>query len=114
MQVKPAISAVNTVQATIQPVASIVPTDCYANLMAQYSWDWHIMLAIAHAESSCNPNAISPANYDGIKDYGLLQLHGQEILDPSQNIATAYHKWLTQGYHAWSTYNSGAYLTYMQ
>ena len=81
--------------------------------MAQYSWDWHIMLAIAHAESSCNPNAISPANYDGIKDYGLLQLHGQYVLDPIANIQAAYNKWLRQGYHAWSTFNNGMYLRYM-
>ena len=70
------------------------------------------MFAVMRAESSCDPNAINTQNYDGVYDYGLLQLHGQDILDPAANVAAAYRLWQVQGYHAWSTYNSGAYYRY--
>lgn len=68
------------------------------------------MLAIEKTESTCNPAAVSPVDYDGIRDYGVMQLHGNPIFDPGANIAAAYRLWQVQGYHAWSSYNSGAYL----
>ncbi len=67
------------------------------------------MYGVMVAESRCNPSAINTHNYDGVYDYGLMQLHGQYILDANQNIAAAYRLWTKQGYHAWTTYNSGAY-----
>jgi hypothetical protein len=92
-----------------------VPQGCaaYVPLLQQYDWDVSVMAAVMQAESGCNPNAVNPVNYDGIGDYGLMQLHGQEIYDPSQNVAHAYSIWTRQGYHAWSTYNNGAYLRYL-
>lgn len=74
-------------------------------------------MAIMAAESTvgtnaCDSGAIGTASYDGVKDYGLFQLHGIDILDPAQNVAYAYqHKYLTQGWHAWSSYNNGSYLS---
>jgi hypothetical protein len=72
-------------------------------------------MAIMRAESGCNPNAISNAaiNYDGVPDYGLFQIHGREVLEPSANIAVAYQKYQSQGWAAWSTYNSGRYARFM-
>lgn len=105
-----------------QPVKEAVaipqlPQGCaaYVPLLQQYDWNYQVMAAVMQAESGCNPNAISNANinYDGIPDYGLMQLHGQEILDPVTNIAHAYAIWQRQGYTAWSTYKSGAYLRYL-
>jgi hypothetical protein len=92
-----------------------VPQGCaaYVPLLQQYDWNISIMAAVMQAESGCNPNAVNPYNYDGIGDYGLMQLHGQEIFDPATNVAHAYAIWQRQGYHAWSTYNSGAYLKYL-
>ena len=85
----------------------------YKPLIARYGWNANVMYAVMQAESGCNPLAVNTHNYDGVDDYGLLQLHGQDILDPGQNIAAGYQKWLTQGYGAWTTYNTGAYLRYL-
>jgi hypothetical protein len=88
----------------------------YLPLVEQYDWDVKTAMAIMSAESTtpgipCNSGAIGTASYDGVKDYGLFQLHGIDILDPAQNVAFAYyHKYLTQGWHAWSSYNNGSYL----
>lgn len=100
---------------TTQVVSQQVPQGCaaYVPLLQQYDWNYQVMAAVMQAESQCNPNATSPPNYDGLRDYGLMQLHGQEIYDPSQNVAHAYAIWQRQGYHAWSTYNSGAYSRYL-
>jgi hypothetical protein len=98
----------------VQPVKQ-VPQGCaaYVPLLKQYDWDINVMAAVMQAESNCNPNAASPPNYDGLRDYGLMQLHGQDIYDPATNVAHAYAIWQRQGYHAWSTYNNGAYLRYL-
>lgn len=114
------IRALKPVIAKGQPVTVYAVADqqvdrCahYRSLLAQYGWDVDVMYGIMRAESRCNPDAINTHNYDGVYDYGLLQLHGQDILDPAQNIAAAYRKWRVQGYRAWTTYNTGAYLSYL-
>ncbi len=107
-------STAQTEQKTeVEPVQ--VPQGCaaYVPLLQQYDWNIRVMAAVMQAESSCNPNAVNTHNYDGVYDYGLMQLHGQEIYDPSQNIAHAYAIWQRQGYRAWSTYNNRAYLKYL-
>lgn len=96
----------------VQTVHRQLPTNgcqSYRYLVEQYDWNVQVMAAVMRAESGCNPNAVSPVNYDGVRDYGLMQLHGQYILDPSQNVAAAYRLWQVQGYHAWSAYNNGSY-----
>lgn len=113
---------------TVQAAAPVAPpvqetpesqttqvTGCesYRPLLAQYNWDVKVMFAVMQAESNCNPNAVSPPNYDGLRDFGLLQLHGQEIYNPTANIQAAYNIWLRQGYGAWSVWNSNAYLRYL-
>lgn len=92
-----------------------VPRGCaaYVPLLQQYDWNISVMAAVMQAESNCNPNAVNPVNYDGVGDYGLMQLHGQEIYNPADNVAHAYAIWQRQGYKAWSTYNNGAYLRYL-
>ena len=104
-----------TAQPTVKTVVQNEPKGCdyYSTLLAKYNWDMHVMTAIMRAESSCVPDAVNRYNYDGIYDYGLLQLHGQEIYDPAANIQAGYNIWLRQGYRAWSTYNSGAYLRFL-
>ena len=92
-----------------EPVKPTNGCQTYRQLVEQYDWNARIMLAVMQAESGCNPNAISPVNYDGVRDYGLMQLHGQYILEPSQNVAAAYRLWKVQGYQAWSAYNNGSY-----
>jgi hypothetical protein len=87
----------------------------YDSLFRQYSWNVNVAEAICEAESKGDPYAVSPAslNYDHISDFGLMQLHGMRIFEPSANIAAAYRKYQTQGWHAWSSYNRGVYLSYL-
>lgn len=88
----------------------------YASMFEQYSWNADVAMAICQAESSGNPNPPlnGGINYDGVSDYGLMQLHGIDIVDPAANIAYAYyHKYLTQGWGAWYTYTSGKYTKYL-
>lgn len=108
-QVKLAAAVLQT-----HPTAS-VPAACeqYRGLVAQYNWPVDTMLAIAYAESGCSAAAVSPPNYDGLRDYGLFQIHGEPIMDAQANVARAYQKYVTQGLTAWSTYSSGKYLAYL-
>ena len=77
------------------------------------------MLAIAQAESGCNPQAVNTANTDGSTDTGLLQInsiHGldpETLIDPTVNIQAAYRIYQTQGLTAWSVYNNGAYARHL-
>lgn len=94
------------------------PARCqtYLPLIKKYDWDVNVAFAIMNAESKCNASAISPPNYDGLRDYGLMQIHGVEILNASQNVAYAYyHKYLpAHGWTPWTTYTSGRYLNYLR
>jgi hypothetical protein len=99
-----------------KPKPQVVLTGCssYRRDFNQYDWNVHVAEAICEAESNGNPNAISPPNYDGLRDYGLMQLHGEPILNPARNIAAAYRKYQTQGWEAWTTYNTGRYVSYLE
>lgn len=116
--VTPATPVTPTPVATPAPVVKLASFTCqnYSNLFSQYNWDAATAMAICQAESGGNPNPPSNGyiNYDGVSDYGLMQLHGIAIVDPALNISYAYyHKYLTQGWGAWSTYNSGKYRQYL-
>lgn len=126
--VPPAPSAVAPISTPLSPLPTVTEASAlvavtaapsgncaqYTSLFEQYNWPVATMMAIMHAESGCNPNAISPTN-----DYGLMQIHdglalyGQQIFDPAFNISIAYQKYTSQGLHAWSTYTSGAYEKYL-
>ena len=88
------VSSTQTEPSTIVQPETQVPTGCaaYVALLKQYDWNVSIMAAIMQAESGCDPNANNHGigNYDHIPDYGLLQLHGQEIYDPAINICLLY------------------------
>ena len=63
------------------------------------------MLRIIACESGGDPNAISPPDYDGIQNYGGLQLHGDPGgLDPVYAVQEAHRKWLYGGYRQWGCY----------
>lgn len=47
---------------------------CFASAAEQFSVPEKILRAIAHVESGGNPNVIS-RNYDGTKNFGLMQVH---------------------------------------
>lgn len=98
-------------QVRVEPVISKA-CDRYRDYFAEYNWNARLMMAICQAESGGDSNAVSPLNYDGLRDYGLMQIHGEAIFDPAANIARAYQKYASQGLRAWSTYTNGKYLAY--
>lgn len=78
------------------------------------------MLAIARAESNCNPRSDNTGlNINGTYDYGLFQInsvHGYSrniLANPAKNTEIAFKIWQLQGYQAWSAYNNGTYLKFM-
>lgn len=97
-------------------VSSSGNCSAYRKLVAQYSWNVSVAMAVMQAESGCR--VVTPdnsaLNYDHVADHGLFQLHGINVTDPAENIRIAYKvKYLSQGWGAWSTYNNGAYLRYL-
>ena len=105
-------------QPTPAPVVYTASYRCeaYQSDFEQYNWNVDVAMAICQAESSGNPYAVSNAdiNADGLPDYGLMQIHNVDIINPAANSAYAYyHKYLTQGWGAWSTYNSGKYAQFL-
>jgi soluble lytic murein transglycosylase-like protein len=80
----------------------------YDSTFRLYAWNVAVAEAICQAESSGDPYAHSWTD-----DYGLMQLHDEEIYNPWSNIAGAYRKYLAQGWEAWTTYNTGAYKKYL-
>jgi hypothetical protein len=80
------------------------------------------MVAIAFDESSFKQTAVSPANHNGTKDYGLFQINSSwfsdstfkskgwnatSLLEGHANAQAAKYVYDKQGFHAWSTYNHG-------
>lgn len=98
------------------PVSDAIGWQTYVPLIKQYNWPVSTAVAIMRAESGGDPGAVSPLNRDGLRDYGLMQLHGIDILNPAENVAYAYyHKYLPAGgFTPWSTYKDGAYIKYLQ
>lgn len=96
------------------------PCDHYRPLIEGYDWPTETMLAIAQAESGCDPEARNTANSDGSTDTGLLQInsvHGldpETLLDPAVNIQAAYRVYQSQGLNAWSVYNNGKHKEYLR
>lgn len=114
----PVVASAVVTPAVVAPIVAPVPVytaGCaqYLPLIEQYDWSVNVASAIMQAESSCNPNAIGIVDYDGLRDYGLFQIHGEIIMQPAANVARAYQKYQSQGWHAWSTYNNGAYAKYL-
>lgn len=103
-----------------QPVSYASGGSCeaYRPLVARYSWNVSVAMAIMHAESGCNPTATSPTC-----DHGLMQVNcvhanlvgGNLALlsDPATNVRVAYQIYSGAGWSAWTAYTSGAYLRYI-
>lgn len=117
-------SSARTVEVRVQPSPKIASSQIagrceeFRELVEKYPWNSKIMLAIARAESNCNPRSDnSGLNTNGTYDYGLFQInsvhsHSQSILaNPAKNTEIAFKIWQSQGYRAWSAYKS--YLKFM-
>lgn len=69
------------------------------------------MMRIANCESHYQVGVVSPPDYDGIVNYGWLQLHGDPAgVDPVYAVDVAHDKftWARQrggtGYEPWGCY----------
>lgn len=110
---QPATSA--PVQAAAEPaVPPVEGCEQYRALVAQYSWNVNVAMAVMQAESGCRPNAENPeAHYDARGNficsgsYGLFQIscHGGVITDPAANIAAAWAKYQDRGWQPWGVCN---------
>jgi soluble lytic murein transglycosylase-like protein len=100
-------------QAVVHTYASGCST--YDSIFRLYAWNVRTAEAICQAESGGNPYAVSNArlNFDGVSDFGLMQIHGEAIFNPVANIARAHQKYVSQGWNAWTTYSSGSYLRFL-
>ena len=92
----------------------------FREIVEKYPWNSKVMLAIARAESGCNPRSDNTGlNTNGTYDYGLFQInsihgHSRDILaNPAKNTEIAFRIWQSQGYRAWAAYNNGSYLKFM-
>ncbi len=119
-------SSAQTVEVRVQPSPKIASSQVagrceeFRELVEKYPWNSKVMLAIARAESNCNPRSDnSGLNTNGTYDYGLFQInsihgHSRSILaNPAKNTEIAFKIWQSQGYRAWAAYNNGSYLKFM-
>lgn len=85
----------------------------------------NIARAIAQAESGMREDAISKPNWNGTKDYGLMQINSchadkvggnlDALLDAETNIKVAKQirdSW--EGFHAWTVVKTGKYKQYIK
>lgn len=123
--------AVETVKAPPeQKVAVVAPpvasprTPC--DFIKDYDWDHRVMMAIAMAESHCNPQAVGDTTLTFMTNgrlygysVGMFQvriLPGREACDSHDaetNVRCAYGIYRRQGLSAWSVYNNGKYLSFL-
>ena len=79
----------------------------------RYSWQCSDVLYVAWCESRMNPQAISPTNRNGTRDYGLMQINNgawQEyfgerwarVLNAEQNVSMAYEIYSKYGWQPWT------------
>lgn len=113
--VQPQPETVSPLITVAKPATETYASGCmtYDSIFRQYAWNVSVAEAICQAESGGNPYATSPPNYDGLSDFGLMQIHGEEIYNPSANIARAYQKYESQGWYAWTTYKTGSYVSFL-
>lgn len=114
--------ALATDQAPELPPAT--PCEQVRKEVAKYDWDVDIMMAIAHAESGCNPtnhnltssethrdqngNVICVGSY-GALQVGCLHYNGEDRNDIAANIRIAYQVYKRQGLSAWTQFTNGEY-----
>jgi hypothetical protein len=126
---QPTVEQQPTPEPKAAPVATpTYPKGCehYAALVSKYDWDFRLMLAIAKAESGCNPAAKGDTTltyWQKGRIYGYsLSLFQVRILpgrehcdttDPQVNVACAYAIYKGQGLNAWTVYKTGAYRKYL-
>ena len=110
------------VQSSPKTASSQVAGRCeeFREIVEKYPWNSKVMLAIARAESNCNPRSDNTGlNTNGTYDYGLFQInsvHGYSrniLANPAKNTEIAFKIWQLQGYQAWSAYNNGTYLKFI-
>lgn len=87
--------------------------DCeaYRGIVAQYSWNVNVAMAVMRAESSCNPQAHNTTDNHGVcmGSFGLFQIscHSGAVYDPAQNVAIAWQKYSSRGWQPWGVCTSG-------
>lgn len=68
----------------------VIPPECdqWRQYTELYPWPHDVAMLMIFTESGCDPNKRSRTN-----DYGLVQLHNENITDPATNIRRGFEKW---------------------
>jgi hypothetical protein len=80
----------------------------YRNIIAQYSWNVDVAIAVCNAESSGNAQTSNMSDYHAFADcwgsYGLFQINCARgiVHDPVENIRIAASMWQASGWAPWS------------
>jgi soluble lytic murein transglycosylase-like protein len=99
----------------------------YRSLFTKYSdWDVPTAMAIAHAESTCNPSAHNASDgHDSCTgSHGLMQvacfwagfykIPQDSLYDPATNVEIAHRIYQRQGsFYPWTTWTGGKYKQYL-
>lgn len=89
----------------------------YRPLVAQYSWNVDIAMAVMRAESGCRPLAANYKDNHGVcmGSFGLFQIscHGGKIFDPEKNVAAAWGKYQARGWQPWGAFTNLSYKRYL-
>lgn len=113
----------NQVPTPTQNIPKQTGCEAYRAEIAKYNWNVSLMLAIAKAESGCNPRAVGdnyPIRGVHAPSCGLFQVRSlkgrpscEALKDPATNIAWAHKIYLGQGLHAWTVYTKGLHKKYL-
>ena len=116
------VAAVTPAPVVSQPVATLPSylAGCanYLSIIEKYDWSVSTAMAIAQAESGCNPNALSRTCDRGIMQISCIHSDMVDgdlsaLYDPATNIAVAYRIYSARGWYAWSAYTNRSYLKYL-
>lgn len=85
--------------------------EAYRGIVAQYSWNVNVAMAVMKAESGCNPQAVNKTDNHGVcmGSFGLFQIscHSGAVYDPAENVKIAWAKYSARGWQPWGVCTSG-------
>lgn len=100
--------SVKAEEPTPPPVTPATGCEKYRSIIAQYSWNVDVAIAVCNAESSGNANTSNMNDYHSFAhcrgSFGLFQIncsHGI-VHDPVKNIAIAAKMYDARGWQPWS------------
>jgi len=92
----------------------------YADMVAQYDWDYKTAMAVLKAESGCDSSIVNWGDNHkvcmgsaGLFQIGCVNASIEEMKNPKANIQKAYDLYSERGWQPWGAYTDGRYLQYL-